>query len=127
MSIILKSGAEISRSPLNNSKAHQMYSFPKAERFPKIKSSDHTDAIYNLPDVRSKRTTSLGFGNKSDFKQKEILIKKINKGYFILLVNLEINIIKFMLKDIKILIYKFLVLENIFYLNLLVGMLLNLL
>ena len=79
MSIILKSGAEISRSPLNNSKAHQMYSFPKAERFPKIKSSDHTDAIYNLPDVRSKRTTSLGFGNKSDFTLSD---KNMHSKYY---------------------------------------------
>ena len=79
MSIIYKSGAEISRSPLNNSKAHQMYSFSKAERFPKIKSSGHADTFYNLPEVRSKRMTSIGFGNKSDFTLSD---KNIKSKYY---------------------------------------------
>ena len=78
MSIILKTGAEISRSPLNNSKAHQMYSFSKAERFPKIKKSGHADTFYNLPEVRSKRMTSIGFGKKSDFT----LGDKNNKSFY---------------------------------------------
>ncbi len=36
MSIVIKYES-ISRSPLNTSKAHQIYSFPKVECFPKIK------------------------------------------------------------------------------------------
>lgn len=39
MSIIVASGEAISKSPLNTSKAKQMYSFPKAERFQKLKGS----------------------------------------------------------------------------------------
>jgi hypothetical protein len=37
MSIIIACGEKISKSPTNNSTAKQMFSFPKAERFPKQK------------------------------------------------------------------------------------------
>ena len=79
MSVVIKYGEAISRSPLNNSKAHQMYSFPKAERFPKIKTFGHADTFYNLPPVLSKRKTTFGFGNKSDFTKKD---KNISSRFY---------------------------------------------
>ena len=79
MSIIIKYGESISRSPLNTSKAHQMYSFPKAERFPKIKTFGHADAFYDLPSVSSKRKTTFGFGIKSDFTKKD---KNLTSKYY---------------------------------------------
>ena len=79
MSIIIKYGESISRSPLNTSKAHQMYSFPKAERFPKIKTFGHADAFYDLPPVSSKRKTTFGFGIKSDFTKKD---KNLTSKYY---------------------------------------------
>jgi hypothetical protein len=39
MSIIVASGEQISRSPLNQSTSKQMFSFPKAERFQRVKTS----------------------------------------------------------------------------------------
>lgn len=67
MSIIVATGQQISNSPLNHSKTKQMFSFGKAERFPKIRNSGVTDNFYNLPEVRMTRFTTLGKGNKSDF------------------------------------------------------------
>ena len=67
MSVIVKSKLEISRSPINQSTSKQMFSFGKAERFPKIRNSGVTDNFYNLPEVRMTRFTTLGKGNKSDF------------------------------------------------------------
>ena len=67
MSIIVASGQQISNSPLNHSKTKQMFSFGKAERFPKIRSSGYSGVFYNLPEVRMSRYTTLGKGNKSDF------------------------------------------------------------
>ena len=67
MSVIIASGEAISNSPLNHSKSKMMYSFGKAERFPKIKSSGYSNNFYNLPEVRMTRYTTLGKGNKYDF------------------------------------------------------------
>lgn len=67
MSIIVASGEAISNSPLNHSKSKQMFSFGKAERFPKIKSNGYSNNFYNLPEVRMTRFTTLGRGNKYDF------------------------------------------------------------
>ncbi len=39
MSIIVASGEAISKSPLNHSTSKQMFSFPKAERFQKLRGS----------------------------------------------------------------------------------------
>ena len=66
MSVIVACGEAISNSPINTSKSKQMYSFTKAERFPKIKPTCDGD-FYNLPEVRSKRFTTLGKGTKYDF------------------------------------------------------------
>jgi hypothetical protein len=56
-----------------------MYSFPKAERFPKIKTFGHADAFYDLPSVSSKRKTTFGFGIKSDFTKKD---KNLTSKYY---------------------------------------------
>ena len=37
MSIIIASGEQICKSPLNNSQSKQMFSFGKSERFQKLK------------------------------------------------------------------------------------------
>lgn len=37
MSIIVSKGDQISKSPLNHSKSKQMFSFPRAERFEKLR------------------------------------------------------------------------------------------
>lgn len=41
MSIIVASGEQISKSPQNTSKSKQMFSFGKADRFEKIRSSGY--------------------------------------------------------------------------------------
>ena len=74
MSVIITTGEQISRSPLNNSSAHQRYSFPKSERF-KPYLTTYCDKFYDLPSLRSTRTTSFGFGTKSDFTKKDKQIK----------------------------------------------------
>jgi hypothetical protein len=44
-----------------------MYSFGKAQRFPSIGRNLGGTFFYNLPEVRMKRSTSIGYGNKYDF------------------------------------------------------------
>ena len=61
------SGEPICNSLLNHSKSKYMYSFGKAQRFPSIGKMYGGSFFYNLPEVRMKRTTSLGYGNKYDF------------------------------------------------------------
>ena len=61
------SGEPICNSPLNLSKSKYMYSFGKAQRFPSIGKNYGGSFFYNLPEVRMKRSTSLGYGNKYDF------------------------------------------------------------
>jgi len=58
----------VNKSPLNHSTAKMMYSFPKTQRFNYGygKNSSKT-FLYNLPDVRDYRGTSIGLGKKSDF------------------------------------------------------------
>ena len=48
MSVIIASGEQISRSPLNLSKSKQMFSFSRAERFEKLKNSRYIKNILNL-------------------------------------------------------------------------------
>ena len=80
MSIILKSKIEISRSPINDSVSKQMYSFPKAERFPKLsKNNGRTDQYYSLPNIHSIRYTTLGYGQRSDFTASQ---KGINSKFY---------------------------------------------
>lgn len=61
-------GTQISKSCLNHSLSKAMYSFGKAERFPKkILRGCGSQAIYDLPSINTKRATTFGFGNKYDF------------------------------------------------------------
>ena len=61
------SGEPICNSPLNHSKSKYMYSFGKAQRFPLIGKRYEGSFFYNLPEVRMKRSASIGYGNKYDF------------------------------------------------------------
>lgn len=61
--ILLK--ARISSS-INKSPSKVSYSFSKAERFHE-KRRDNYYAFYNIPDTKSARYCSLGYGDKSDF------------------------------------------------------------
>lgn len=51
----------------NNSPTKYMYSFSKAPRFPILKKNGKSDIFYNIPSLKDLRSTSFGFGNKSDF------------------------------------------------------------
>ena len=60
-------GQPIHNNLQNKSTSKQMYSFPKAKRFFQFKSySDRNQAIYNIPESKSQRATSFGYGKKYD-------------------------------------------------------------
>ena len=61
------SGEPICNSPLNHSKSKYMYSFGKAQRFPIINRAYGGSFFYNLPSMKTKRSTSIGYGTKYDF------------------------------------------------------------
>ncbi len=61
------SGEPICNSPLNHSKSKFMYSFGRAQRFPSISTSFSGQFFYNLPSMKMKRSTSIGYGTKYDF------------------------------------------------------------
>ena len=61
------SGEPICNSPLNHSKSKFMYSFGKAQRFPPINRGYTGNLFYNLPSMKTNRSTSIGYGTKSDF------------------------------------------------------------
>ena len=93
MSITIKSGEAISRSPINNSISKQMYSFskaprftfidpniPKEKRFWKIKENiGKTDNYYDIPEFLSKRFTTMGSGKRVDFTLSQ---KGVNTQYY---------------------------------------------
>jgi hypothetical protein len=57
-----------------------MYSFPKANRFPSMKIAATSNTFYyTLPDVKSKRAASLGYGKKYDFTKSK---KDIKSGFY---------------------------------------------
>lgn len=59
-------GEAISRHPCNTSTTKQMYSFSKADRFPRQRPyGEHR--FYDLPPVLSNRKTTFGYGERSDF------------------------------------------------------------
>ena len=61
-------GVLISNNQLNHSISKQMYSFPKSKRLSSpINLNTSLTFYYSLPSLLSKRGTSLGYGNKSDF------------------------------------------------------------
>lgn len=57
-------------SSIDNSPTKQKYSFPKAARFPKI-GLYGAMSFYNLPNLRSERTTTFGYGSRYDFTPKK--------------------------------------------------------
>ena len=59
-------GEQISNNIQNKSPSKQMYSFSKAQRFP-LNHSSNLYHFYNLPPLKSQRSTSMGYGKKSDF------------------------------------------------------------
>ena len=80
MSDIVASGEAISKSPINTSKSKMMmYSTSKSVRFPKFDRGDYADKLYILPDIKSKRYTTFGLGNKSDFTKGE---KGVNTQFY---------------------------------------------
>ena len=80
MSDIVASGKAISKSPINTSKSKMMmYSTSKSVRFPKFDRGDYADQVYILPDIKSKRYTTFGLGNKSDFTKGE---KGVNTQFY---------------------------------------------
>jgi hypothetical protein len=70
MSFILESGEVVSKSPLNTSTSKQLYSFPKTQRFFKFKQTT-CENFYKLPEVRTSRATTLGYGKKFDFTKND--------------------------------------------------------
>ena len=75
MSVIVLSGTDLCKSAINTSTAKHMYSFSKSDRFPKIKyeelpADEEKRKIYRVsyvPDTKSTRKTSFGFGKRYDF------------------------------------------------------------
>lgn len=57
-------------SSLDNSPSKQKYTFPKAERFPKI-SIYGAMSFIDLPSCKSKRSTSFGYGSRYNFVPKD--------------------------------------------------------
>ena len=51
---------------INSSTSKAMYRFPKAERFHPTK-KDNSSFFYNLPSVANNRSTSIGYGTKTNF------------------------------------------------------------
>ena len=67
MSVQLYTQEQIVHHVENTSPTKFMFTFNKANRFPKIDKTGKTDTIYNIPSSKTKRKTTLGFGKKSDF------------------------------------------------------------
>lgn len=78
MSVIVATGKEISSSCCNHSKAKMMYSFSKAARFPKEKTSSDKYELYVLPSTKMTRVCNFGYGNRYDFTKAQ----KDNKADF---------------------------------------------
>ena len=67
MSVQLYTQEQIVNHLENASPTKFMYSFARAERFPPNKRTGKSDTFYSLPSMRMKRSTGIGYGNKSDF------------------------------------------------------------
>jgi hypothetical protein len=74
MSIIIESGEKVTKSTINNSPSKMMYSFPKTMRFQE-KQELKVYNFYQIPDLKSTRSTSLGFGSKYDFTSNKLINK----------------------------------------------------
>ena len=94
MSVIVSTPAQICNSPLNQSKAKFLYSFPKASKDNLVRKSEYIqflisiayilfsckEAFYDLPEVRSTRKAAFGYGTKSDFT-KSVLANPSPNAY----------------------------------------------
>ena len=89
MSVIVASGLQICNSMVNHSRSKQMFSFSKAERFPKTKieelpQDEEKRKVYKVsyvPDTKSKRCTTFGFGNRYDFTRGAMVNNKKAKEH----------------------------------------------
>lgn len=62
---------DVRNNPINNSTSKMLFSFPKDKRF---HDQDRMDPpFYNLPDIKDKRSTSLGFGLKIRFQDSRVI------------------------------------------------------
>lgn len=69
--VIVVNPEDIRNNPMNNSTSKMLFSFPKDQRF-------HTEQrldppFYTLPDIKDKRSTSLGFGIKTCFEDLRVI------------------------------------------------------
>ena len=71
MSIQLYTQEQIVNHVENASPTKFMYSFSRAERFPRINRTGKSDTFYTLPSMRMKRTAGIGYGHKSDFTRNK--------------------------------------------------------
>ena len=62
----------IIQSPVNRSKSKQTYSFSKSQRFDEIKLRGCKTFSYEIPTMKNRRSTSMGYGKKYDFILKHI-------------------------------------------------------
>lgn len=74
MSDISSNHERVVKSPINRSKSKHLYSFSKSIRFDDLKNQSSKTFTYELPTLKNRRSTSLGYGKKFDF-----IIKHINK------------------------------------------------
>jgi hypothetical protein len=65
---------QIIHSPINKSRSKHTYSFSKGQRFDDLKNRGSKTFHYDMPNVKGRRSTSMGYGKKFDF-----IIKHINK------------------------------------------------
>ena len=71
MSIQLYTQEQIVNHVENASPTKFMYSFSRAERFPKINRTGKSDTFYTLPSVTMRRKAGFGYGHKSDFTRNK--------------------------------------------------------
>ena len=67
MSVQLYTQEQIVHHVENASPTKFMYSFSRADRFPRINRTGKSDTFYNLPSMVMKRGAVFGYGTKSDF------------------------------------------------------------
>ena len=65
---------QIIESPINKSRSKHTYSFSKGQRFDEFKNRGSKTFHYEAPNVKNRRSTSMGYGQKFDF-----ILKHINK------------------------------------------------
>jgi hypothetical protein len=84
MSVQLYTQEQIVNHVENASPTKFMYSFSRAERFPRLNRTGKSDTFYNLPSMRMTRTAGIGYGTKSDFtvnKRKKTEFVSIKRDF----------------------------------------------